>query len=217
MNVQLGEQDKDIAKSRSDFIKRLFAVTLIRDHHFIWHPFLDDQWRSMLLILISLTIVVSSWEGYFAAISKDPLVDLRRFWIDIVIVFSYLLLELSSSAYDLWFSIHVIIFLEYLLWGWCRTRLPSYRERVAEDTPKHQLSIVITLVWLIYFAAILLLKYSAGFFDQAVGFVSIAFAALAGVLMYRIDGKRKWTWKTKLIASFTPIALLIGLSLFFRA
>jgi hypothetical protein len=91
-----------VSRAREDFIKRLFAVTLsvgiasqiVRimfdpshiSSQYDWLP-LFHQWRTILLLIISLAIVVSSWEGYLGAIERMPLEDALRFWIDIPGIF----------------------------------------------------------------------------------------------------------------------------------
>jgi hypothetical protein len=212
------------AKAREDFIKRLFAVTLsvgvasqiVRimfdpshiSPEYDWSSALH-QWRTMLLLLISLIIVVSSWEGYLGAIERIPLEDAFRFWIDIALVFSYLLLTLSSQIYGLWFSIHTLIFFEYLAWDIARSNLSVYKKR-QEAFPQRQnrLSMVITIVWLLYFVLILLLKNCTPYFDGPLGFTAIASAALAGVLLYRRDKKYRWCWPCKIGAVLAPLVVL---------
>jgi TRAP-type C4-dicarboxylate transport system permease small subunit len=174
-----------------------------------WSPVLHD-WRTILLLLISLTIVVSSWEGYLGAIERMPLEDAPRFWIDIALVFSYLLLTLSSQVYNLWFSIHMVIFLEYLAWDIARSNLDIYKERQkAHPQWQHQLSMVITIVWLVYFLVIFLLKNYTHRFDGPLGFTTIALAALAGVILYRLDKKYRWCWPCKIVAGVAPLLVLV--------
>lgn len=214
-----------IAKGREDFIKRLFAVTLsvgvasqivrimFDPTHFYpqydWSPVLD-QWRTILLLLISLIIVVSSWEGYLGAVERMPLEDAFRFWIDIALVFSYLLLTLSSQIQGLWFSIHTLIFVEYLAWDIARSTLSVYKERQAAFPQRqYQLSMMITIVWLLYFVVILLLKNFTPYFSGSLGFTAIAFAALAGVVLYRRDKKYRWCWPCKIGAFLAPLTILV--------
>jgi hypothetical protein len=173
-----------------------------------WWPVLH-QWRTILLLGISLTIVVSSWEGYLGAIERTPLEDELRFWIDIALVFSYLMLTLSSQIYGLWFSIHTVIFIEYLAWDIARSNLTVYKDRQkASPQRQHQLSMVITIVWLLYFVIILLLKNYTPYFEGSLGFTAIALAALAGVLLYRRDKKYRWCWPCKLGAVLAPLIVL---------
>ena len=214
------------ATAREDFIKRLFAVTLsvgiasqitrvvfdpshITQHTLDWTPVLA-QWRALLLLGTSLIIVVSSWEGYLNAVRRIPLEDAPRFWIDIFLVFSYLFLTLSSNIYDLWFSIHVLIFLEYLVWDMFRAKLPAYKMEIRKNPRRtHQLSMIVTIVWLAYFVAILALKQYFIYFSTPVGFTAIAVAALAGVVLYRRDKEYRWTWPTKGFATLAPLLMLL--------
>jgi hypothetical protein len=209
------------AKAREDFIKRLFAVTLSvgvasqigrimfdpshASHQYDWQP-VFDQWKTILLLAISLTIVVSSWEGYLGAIERLPLEDAFRFGIDIVLVFTYLMLTLSSQVYGLWFSIHTVIFFEYLVWDMARSNLDAYKQRQAVSPQRrHQLSMTITIVWFLDFVIIFLLENYTRYFDSSLGFIMIAFAALAGVLLYRRDKKSLWCWRCKIGACLLPL------------
>ncbi len=126
-----------------------------------------------------------------------------------MLVFSYLLLTLSSQIYGLWFSIHALIFFEYLAWDIARSNLSVYKRR-QEASPQrhHQLSMVITIVWLLYFVIIFLLKNYTPYFDGSVGFTVIALAALAGVVLYRRDKEYRWCWPCKIGASLVPLLVL---------
>jgi hypothetical protein len=199
------------ASGREDFIKRLFAVTLsvgianqfshvmldpsaVVDHHLTWHPFYD-KWRDLLLLLISLIIVVSSWEGYLQAVLRNPLEDAGRFWVDIAIVFTYLILTLSTEDPGAWFLIHVAIFVEYMIWDILRSHLSTFvsRKNIYEG------SLTITVVWLAFFFILFLMKRYCSYFDKSLGFVAISLAVLSGVFLYRSDKKyrERWTWPIK--------------------
>jgi hypothetical protein len=73
-------------------------------------------------------------------VSPHVLEDSGRFKIDIALVFSYLLLTLSCQTFDLWFLLHMMIFLEYILWEFARTL--AYKEHMEKECRKtHQLGI----------------------------------------------------------------------------
>jgi hypothetical protein len=223
------------AIDRADFVKRLFAVTLsvgvanqlsrimfdtttIVNHQFLWGPVLG-KWQEILLVISSLAIVVLSWEGYLGAIQRLPLEDWQRFWLDIALVFTYLMLTLSSAAFDLWFSIHMIVFLEYLLWDIARSRLPDYvnrQQQRSEPLPRYEISMNITIVWLLYFIAIFSLKNWVSYFEGTVGFVAITIAAALGVILYRQDKefRANWRWRRKILATGLPLATLVALAWF---
>ena len=46
-------------------------------------------------------------------------------------------------------------------------------------------------------------------FSTPVGFTAIALAALAGVILYRLDKKYRWTWPMKSFANLFPLVLLL--------
>jgi hypothetical protein len=211
------------AQAREDFIKRLFAVTLsvgianqlsrvvgdptaLVNHHIVWHP-IFEKWRELLLLFISLTIVVSSWEGYLGAVLRSPLEDLGRFSVDILVVFTYLLMTLATEDADAWFVIHVIVFGEYLVWDLLRMRLASFKPRAR----LYESSLLITLIWMIYFIIILYIKLYFTYFDGDVGFVAISASVLLGVFLYRSDKiyRERWTWAVKSAATLAPIVVLL--------
>ena len=215
------------AAAREDFIKRLFAVTLsvgianqlshvmldpnvVQSHHIAWHPIIE-RWRELLLLLISLAVVVSSWEGYLKAVLANPLEDTGRFMVDIAWVFTYLVMTLSTEDADAWFLIHVIIFFEYAIWDTLRTRLPNFRRR----DRLYKESLVITIVWLLYFLIIFALKEKFSYFGTESGFLAISFAALMGVFLYRHDKdhREKWTWVVKGLVTAGIIGSLIALAI----
>jgi hypothetical protein len=215
------------AQMRADLVKRLFAVTLsvgvasqiikivftghTLDHQLQWTPVLA-QWPELLLLLISLIIVVTSWEGYLGAIEGLPLEDWQRFYIDILLVLSYLILTLCCQLYDDWFAVHLIIFILYLAWDHFRARLPDYQRQMRDNPrPRSQRSMVITMIWLAFFGVLYLLKLCFPFFAAPFGFAVIALAALAGVILYRVDKIKRWSWPEKTLYWGVPIGLLIAL------
>jgi hypothetical protein len=180
--------------------------TALVDHHIVWHP-IFEKWRELLLLFISLTIVVSSWEGYLRAVPGNPLEDTGRFWVDIFLVFTYLFMTLATEDTDTWFVIHFIVFGEYLVWDFLRMRLSSFKAR----THPYESSLVITLIWMIYFSIILYFKWFFAYFDGDFGFAAISASVLSGVFLYRWDKKyrEKWTWVIKVLATTTPIVVLL--------
>jgi hypothetical protein len=103
----------------------------------------------------------------------------------------------------------MLIFVEYLLWDVARANLDVYKERQrAHPQGQHQLSMVITIVWLVYFVVIYLLKNHTDYFNGPVGFTAIAVAALAGVFLYRLDKRYRWCWLCKIVAALAPLLVL---------
>lgn len=85
-----------IAIDRSDLIKRLFAVSLsvgfatqIAKMSWLTEGRLpvSGELPDLFLLIVSLFIIVLSWDGYLAAIQKFPPTDIYRFLLDVGIVF----------------------------------------------------------------------------------------------------------------------------------
>jgi hypothetical protein len=116
-----------VAVDRSDLIKRLFAVSLsvgfaTQITRMAWliagrAPSSEDI-PDLILLITSLIIVVLSWDGYLPVLRRYPLKDRQRFFLDIMIVFFYLILLQSSHgrAVMTWLYIINIIFILYILW-----------------------------------------------------------------------------------------------------
>ncbi len=67
------------------------------------------------MLIVSAIVVVLSWEGYLTALQKYPLRDPSRFYLDVIIVFVYLILLEFSHANKLvfWYGCIVFIFVLY--------------------------------------------------------------------------------------------------------
>ena len=75
-----------------------------------------EEWVEISLLLVGISMVVGSWEGYFSSINERPLERVFRFVIDVLIVFLYLILLNSISefrAFKFWMA---IIFTFYVVW-----------------------------------------------------------------------------------------------------
>jgi hypothetical protein len=120
-------KETPIARDRSDLVKRLFAVCLSVGFanqiiNMVWltngklPP--SNEVPDLLLLIVSLIIIVLSWDGYLRVLQEFPLEDVYRFFLDIGIVFSYLiLLQCAHTRTDLaWVYIIDVIFctLSYL-------------------------------------------------------------------------------------------------------
>src|SRR5260370_4213090 len=113
-----------VAKDRADLIKRLFAVSLSVGFASQVAKIIDAKFTSgsgiqdFMMLSVSATVVVLSWEGYLGALQDFPLEDVFRFYLDIIIVFLYLvLLACSHSDTAAWWSYVIdIIFISYIVW-----------------------------------------------------------------------------------------------------
>ena len=210
---------------RVDFVKRLFAVAIsvgfatqvsriIQEQQTSHRALLSvasDHRVGLILLLASLFIVVGSWEGYLASIRGKPLDDTIRFYIDIAIVFEYLLLMLCSELPQEWFAIHFLIFGTYLIWDiFARRYVKAHSESPeALSLPHPQLrqeSIVITAAWA-YCSLLLWISYSTktngGTFIAAIIAVLILFG-------YRQQKRVRKTTPWPLWADVVAIILVFG-------
>jgi hypothetical protein len=236
------EREKDAAGDRNDFIKRLFAVAIsvgFASHidQLKWMATLSPPNQktaqaSALLIVAMLTTVLS-WEGYLTSLRDRPLLDRTRFFIDIIIVFEYLILltlyELPNN-FALWLC---VIFATYVLWDYVRILMTAYistagtanrygangwfsaiypfvwglfsRYDKAEGANRDLYKgPSITFFWWIYF--IVLTKFAA--FSGLLEFWISVFAIAYGVIMYRVDKEVQFHIWTKLLFAGLPIVLL---------
>jgi hypothetical protein len=199
-----------IAIDRSDLIKRLFAVCLsvgfaAQIANMSWllegRLPLSSEVPNLLLLVISLILIVLSWDGYLAAISTFPLVDMHRFFLDVAIVFVYLiLLQLAHTSTDLaWVYVIDLIFILYTIWD-CLTIRMLRDEKVKT---KYN-GLVFTIPWLIYFLLLTTFMDLTSWFHF---FVTIVFI-LYGVVVYRVDIKRCFSWLRRGGAVLLPIVVL---------
>lgn len=120
------QDDEERAIDRADFLRRFFAVAvsvgfasqLRGSFGFI----LSSQWPTtgsisqIFLLIFAMTVIVRSWDFYFAEVRKNPIIDYRRFTLDIVIVTLYILLLLATSKFDAFIVILFMIMMCYVLW-----------------------------------------------------------------------------------------------------
>jgi hypothetical protein len=215
---------KQIAIDRSDLIKRLFAVTIsvgcatqmsrlifdskfaVSEHQFALVSMLLDRWQGIVLLAVSMATVIGSWDGYLAAIERRPLEDRLRFYLDIVIVFAYLFLMLSSQFFALWFSLLVSVFVLYVAWDLGSIAYSRGKEGRGNSGPLFAWSIVITLIWLTMLVLLTFVKS----LDSTAGFAFASLAALAIVTLYRMDKLGRWRWRRKIVAVLAVCLLILA-------
>jgi hypothetical protein len=219
---------KTLPEERKDFVKRLFAVTIsvgfatqiahiipqLDQSAGVWHMLTSmsaQQLQELGLLLASLVAVVASWEGYLKSISLDPLESRTRFYLDIVIVFVYLLLLLFSQKSDLWFATLAMMFVIYAAWDMVKIRDRAVKAKREHTTiapvPLSQHGATITGLWLIVVVALYYFKA----IGTERGFFFALLAALCVIVMYRFDKDQKPGWLGKVLLVSVP-TLLIFLS-----
>jgi hypothetical protein len=181
---------KAAAKNREDFMKRWFAIAIsvgfatavsnmpwLHDGRIFEQnlPVDWDQIKQLFRLAVAVIATVLSWEGYLLSISTKPLKDGARFFLDVSLVFIYLLLLLTSKFSYFWVWIHAGVFPAYCLWDYLSIRQypKAYANRppasnryiptISEvyqgslgDNPKIYRGPAITLMWPIYFGAVAL-------------------------------------------------------------
>lgn len=231
------------AKVREDFIRRLFAVSVSVGFasQLLKSPFISgteitvDDWAALILMIVALIAVATSWEGYLASVAKFPTVDATRFYIDIIIVFSYVTLLLLSHRPFAWLVAICVIFLLYFVWDLFRMltfpseygidkepfairaalRLQFLSFRSLPKTPD-RMGPAITVVWLAHFVVMLAIAYKFSFISPWEHIVS-ASVACVGLIGYRIAKIYRTPWGHQMLWSVIPLifmASVFGLKIF---
>lgn len=160
----------------------------------------------MWIIALGMITIVFSWDYYLLSISKKKLsrgiYGNIRFYIDIVLVFVYMIFLISSKNTSLWPGIMLTIFSLYVAWDFFTIKqYPSlyncsidgnsigifgvfgvYTRSVFNDE-KINRGPIITLTWTVYFV-ILNLNYIEREKYDILFFVGMA---ALGVIAYRVD------------------------------
>lgn len=201
---------------RDDLIRRLFAVAIsvgaaatLSQMNWVqkglW-PCLAE-WQQLLILIAAMTATVLSWDGYLFSIHDRPLISFWRFAIDIMLVFIYMLLLMTSKLLVWWLFLHAFIYVLYAIWDlltirdWKSKYYPGKIIKPAQQTVigvytggltnKHGVSRgpIITLTWGIYFWALYFWNIR-GLVDRI--FVITIFVVL-GLWLYRKDKTDRFT------------------------
>lgn len=225
------DRSEQFATLRNDFMRRWFAIAVsvgfattvvqmewVKQGHAPSYP----EWEHLGRLGAALLATVLSWEGYFISISTKKLYDFPRYLIDILLVFLYLFLLLTSRFPYYWLALHAITFGVYAVWdfltAWWYRRwyapegTPLWRVywNGATATRNVDTGSVITVVWAAYFVAIWLMSRYTFAYDT---FVFAAFV-VAGLTGYRYN---KGLFRKNLYFTyFTPLAAagLLGITVF---
>ncbi|MPZ39106.1 MAG: hypothetical protein GEU95_13810 [Rhizobiales bacterium] len=231
------DRQEDVrAKIRDDLIRRLFAVaisvgaaTTIAQMNWVqsgrW-PCMAE-WQQQLILVAAMTATVLSWDGYLFSIADRPLRIFWRFAIDILLVFIYMVLLMTSKLLVWWLFIHALIFTLYAIWDFLTVYdwLPKYYYRTPEGTsqtirgvyigglrnsPDVSRGPIITIVWGLYFWALYFLNdwmpywfNVSGLRDRIIG--TTLFVVL-GLYFYRSDKIKRYSMCRRL----GWVAVLLG-------
>jgi len=219
------------ARDRADFIKRLFAVAV--SVGFASQLIQLQQaggWLSsshFWFLIVGLFLIINSWEHDFRSLRDKPLNSEYRFYVDIIIVFSYLVLLASRSTTQFLATI-CFIFLLYVIWD----RL-SYAEHTNHYEPKDQNSSEVglsyvgrlihatkdehslvrpklsTILALLYFAEIYFANLGAKHWSPYFYLVLVTL----GLLAYRYDQRKPQSFKLAAVPAVLGFVLILGIYL----
>lgn len=205
------------AEIRADLVRRLFAVaisvgfaaTLTKMSWVTNGDWPDADERKQIVALITAMIAtVLSWDGYLLAIKERPLIGFWRFAIDIVLVFIYMLLLMSSQHMEIFLIVLACIFLLYCAWDvltiaehpgkylldrFDGDRAP-FRQIIdvyiggVRDKGQIKKGPIVTLSWAVYFLLLAIITIWAAQEHSAQEHVySTCVFAVAGLVLYRLD------------------------------
>jgi hypothetical protein len=202
------------AQNRADFLRRLFAVVVSVGfaNQLIQMDWVENgKWPDssegphIIFLLLGLFLILQSWEGYFTALENRPLEKIGRFYVDVTIVFVYLLLLTISKSIAAFLLVVCAIFMLYMIWdfltfkeyyqqygttdkSFCAYQTGIHAAVRNQASPlRHKLSTAIALVWFLELYCIYL---------QAKNISPYVYAVLifVGLLGYRYDQSQPQHW-----------------------
>jgi hypothetical protein len=206
------------ADIRADFIKRLFAVAISVGFatSFVQLGWVQqgtwpksEEWERLFILATGMFATVLSWDGYLVSIDSKPLNGPGRFSIDIILVFIYMFLLISSAKPYLWLPTLAVVFILYVIWDALTVRehmrkydtslMPSgadesYRAGFTDvlrvyirgflNSPNTDRGPIISLSWAMFFVILAVLNYKLVAPYQTFAACAAAFLAL---YLYRRD------------------------------
>lgn len=151
------ESEKRISEKLVSLVDILFAVavgdsifTLIFSNNLIkdWPTFADIIKVSNMALLVAYIAVILSWIGYHNMIDKFPYKGTIRFWIDILIVFIYIIFIYSKENLSMFLIWFIFIFLLYGIGDWIRDR--EYNIRVSQRNKSFVFTGIFIIVYIFY-------------------------------------------------------------------
>jgi len=184
-----------------DFIDPLFAVVLNVSFAQIFTEAWFQDWRLIaheptifyiVTLLLAYLTVILSWVGYHQSvkrcqISVNSFAGRARFYLDVLLLISYLILLVSYKNFRREITVIVIVFLLY--WAWDQFKRIECPERDVESAARRG----VTVFWLIFFA-LLAFGYQVHPPTKAQGCEDwlIALSAITGTILYRWHKKYLW-------------------------
>jgi hypothetical protein len=144
--------ERERVAARADLIKRLFPVAIGIGVAVPLTQILlggkcpsSDEWAKIARLCTGMLVVLFSWDWYHRDITDRPPNRMGQFIIDVVVVFSYMLLLFLSGRDPLWSYILALIFLLFVI-----SDLLSVWDHVQEGLK----SFWVNFCWLIYFSGL---------------------------------------------------------------
>lgn len=171
------------------------------------------EWQQLFILTAALTATVLSWDGYLFSIADRPLRNFWRFAIDILLVFIYMFLLMTSKLLIWWLFIHALIYTLYAIWDLLTVYDWKSKYYTNPDEPRQTIRRVyigglrdsadvrrgpiITIVWGIYFWALYILNDRALYWLQVPGLkeriVGTTLFVVLGLYLYRQDKAKRYT------------------------
>jgi len=223
------------AEIRGDLIRRLFAVAIgvgvgftlsqmswVKDTEGHLPKF--AEWQQLAILAAAMTATVLSWDGYLLSIEKRPLDGFARFAIDVILVFIYMILIMTSRHLTWWLPIHAMTYIIYIFWDFLTTRehrsqfypenyngkkssLDIYWRGLRDITPRESAGPIITINWAVYFCTLWFINRT----DLQERIFVTATLVIIGLISYRIDKTYRW----KMIVRFGAVVILILVDLLY--
>jgi hypothetical protein len=240
MNSSANDADSSKAAIRISIVKGLFAISVsvgfaatlarmdwIRDGSV---PTFDEA-QQIVSLLTALVATLLSWDNYLQSVHTKPLRRFSRFAIDIMLVFIYMFLLMSSRHLSIFLWTLAAIFALYVIWDILTVReyfaqyvkgarnllhpssakIISVYVRGARNERDTSRGPIITLSWAFYFIflAAIITNVSLGHVIAACIF------AFVGLVGYRLDKSRssgKVGVGFNMIGRLLVVVFLLGLS-----
>lgn len=123
--VRSSPRNSDIATERGDLVKRLFAVAIsigfgsaVVTSGWVKSGSFPNahEWKQIATVGVALCATILSWDGYLVSIRSKPLNGNFRYAIDVILVFCYMFLFVTSAHTSFWLPIICFMFLLYVVW-----------------------------------------------------------------------------------------------------
>lgn len=199
-----------LSNERRDLIKRLFAVAISIG---FGAALVKASWVSqgtmptasdfpqITIIAVALAATIFSWDGYHQSIETKPLNGIARFAIDVLLVFCYMFIFITSANNTFWLPILCFMFFLYSIWDFLSVAEYSNQFKSGGSSPLSTiLSVytkgflrdrevnpgpVITLMWGFAFYGIYYL------YQRGANHFITCFVVIVALYLYRADKGRR--------------------------